>query len=446
MRAVTLRRISWLHTWSSLICTLFMLMLCVTGMPLIFHDEIDALLAPPQEHSVAAATPASLDAVVRAAQAQAPGKLVQYVYQDEGKPQVWHVMLGDNPQDETNTQVLDIHAATAQVLATQDPNAGFMAVMFNLHVELFAGLPGTLFLGVMGLLMLVAVVTGVMLYGPFMRKLGFATVRRAQSTRTRWLDWHNLLGIVTVVWLSVVTLTGVINTLGEPVLKLWQASEVQAMAVQYQGKPAVSQLASLQAAVDAARMDQPQMKLSFIAYPGTPYTSAHHYGMFMQGTTPLTTRIFKPVLVDARTAQVTGSRAMPWYVLAVLVSQPLHFGDYGGLPLKLVWAALNLIAIIVLASGVYLWWTRGKEARRLTQTAEGSRAIRHRSGASGSVKSASFAGQWGWPLLLAVLTAFGLTAALLADGVWDIVSAVAISVCIAAACVPWRRQGQSPPV
>ena len=39
-----LRRWSWIHKWTSLICTVFMLMLCITGLPLIFHDEIDGLL------------------------------------------------------------------------------------------------------------------------------------------------------------------------------------------------------------------------------------------------------------------------------------------------------------------------------------------------------------------------------------------------------------------
>ena len=32
------------HKWSSLVCTLFLFMLCLTGLPLIFHDEIDQAL------------------------------------------------------------------------------------------------------------------------------------------------------------------------------------------------------------------------------------------------------------------------------------------------------------------------------------------------------------------------------------------------------------------
>jgi uncharacterized iron-regulated membrane protein len=48
------------------------------------------------------------------------------------------------------------------------------------------------------------------------------------------------------------------------------------------------------------------------------------------------------------------------YVKTLLVSQPLHFGDYGGLPLKIIWALLDLISIVVLGSGLYLWLGRRK--------------------------------------------------------------------------------------
>ena len=47
-----------------------------------------------------------------------------------------------------------------------------------------------------------------------MRKLDFGTVRRERSSRLKWLDLHNLLGVVTLVWALVVGLTGAINTLG----------------------------------------------------------------------------------------------------------------------------------------------------------------------------------------------------------------------------------------
>jgi uncharacterized iron-regulated membrane protein len=89
----------------------------------------------------------------------------------------------------------------------------------------------------------------------------------------------------------------------------------------------------------------------------------------MRGKTPVTARLFKPVLVDARTAQLTASREPPWYITGLLLSQPLHFGDYGGMPLKIIWALLDVLTIIVLGSGLYLWWVKHRQASRLESAA-----------------------------------------------------------------------------
>ena len=64
--------------------------------------------------------------------------------------------------------------------------------------------------------------------------------------------------------------------------------------------------------------------------------------------------------MPAQTAEITDSRELPWYVTALLVSQPLHFGDYGGMPMKILWALLDAITIVILGSGVYLWLARRK--------------------------------------------------------------------------------------
>ncbi|WGD56291.1 PepSY domain-containing protein [Bradyrhizobium sp. CB1650] len=44
MKARTIRLWSVVHTWTSLVSTVFLLLLCVTGLPLVFHHEIDELL------------------------------------------------------------------------------------------------------------------------------------------------------------------------------------------------------------------------------------------------------------------------------------------------------------------------------------------------------------------------------------------------------------------
>jgi uncharacterized iron-regulated membrane protein len=105
------------------------------------------------------------------------------------------------------------------------------------------------------------------------------------------------------------------------------------------------------------------MNADFIAFPGTRFSSEHHYAVFMKGSTHLTSHLLTPVLIDASTLDVTAVAGRPWYMDAMGMSQPLHFGDYGGMPMKILWAALDLLTIVVLASGLYLWWVRRRAAK-----------------------------------------------------------------------------------
>lgn len=372
-----IRRWYWVHKWTSLVSTLFLLMLCITGLPLIFYHEIDHAtgysVEPPERPGVTSRV--SLDEIVSSAQAKRPQDVVTFVTRDPDEPDAWFVSMGETPNAPLASAFYMFDARTGEFLHDYPLNQGFMNFMFRLHYDMFTGLPGTLFLGFMGLLLAVSLVSGAVVYGPFMRKLPFGTVRQGRSSRLKWLDLHNLLGIATLMWLFTVALTGIINTLAIPILGLWQQTEMSEMTAKYKNEPPVAHLSSAQQALDAARAAVPGTDLSFMAFPGNEYSSPHHYVAFMEGATPLTSKLLTPVLVDASTSEFVDSRSLPWYVKALLLSQPLHFGDYGGMVLKILWALLDILAIVVLGSGVYLWIKKRNvpiEARLGALTAEGA--------------------------------------------------------------------------
>jgi uncharacterized iron-regulated membrane protein len=363
----TVRIWAWLHKWTSLICTVFMLMLCVTGLPLIFHHEIDDILHAHVEPRPAApgTPPADLDRIVAAGMAQAPKEFLHFVIWDREEPSTVLLSVAKTPDAPSqDNRLITVDANHAEFLDAPDHTGRFTYIMLKLHTDMFAGLPGKLFLGLMGFLFVIAIVSGIVLYAPSMRKLDFGTVRRGRSRLIRWLDLHNLLGVVTVVWALVVGATGVINTWADLVLKVWQFDQLSAMVGPYNKAPAPARLTSVQAAVDEARRAAPNMVPSFVAYPGTAFTSTAHYAVFMRGDTPMTSRLLKPVLIDAATGRFTDARDMPWYVTTLLVSQPLHFGDYGGMPLKILWGVLDVITIVMLVTGLYLWVARRRPMLR----------------------------------------------------------------------------------
>jgi len=181
----------------------------------------------------------------------------------------------------------------------------------------------------------------------------------------KWLDLHNLLGIVTLTWAIVVAATGIINTWADLVIEHWRNEQVAELLARDRGQPPVTQLGSLEKAFANARAREPRMKIAFIAFPGTAWASERHYGVFMRGRSALTERLVKPVLVDAVTGEVSASREPPWTMNVLMMSQPLHFGDYGGVPMQWLWALLDVLTIVVLGSGLYLWLGKRGPMRRV---------------------------------------------------------------------------------
>lgn len=356
----SLRRWYQVHKWTSLVCTVFLLMLCITGLPLIFGHEIEHLLGRgvEVEEMPGVAADADLETMAAKVRAQRPDKPIRFLSWDDDYPVAYFTASPaiDSPAKDIDLFAFDTRTGEQVDIARFDE--GLIWFLFKLHVDLFMDLPGTLFLGFMGILFVVAIVSGVVVYGPFMRRLDFGTLRTDRSTRLKWLDLHNLLGIVTLAWALVVGFTGVINTLAEPILMLWQRDQLAGMVAPYKDLPPLSQTGPVAAAIATAKQAAPGMTPSFVAYPGTLFSSNHHYAVFMHGATPLSQRLLKPALVDAKTGELTAMRSLPWYVTALLVCQPLHFGDYGGMPLKVVWGVLTSITIVVLGSGVYLWLGR----------------------------------------------------------------------------------------
>jgi uncharacterized iron-regulated membrane protein len=379
MRSKTIRTWFNIHKWTSLICTIFLLMLCLTGLPLIFTDEIHDFLDedPDAPALVEGASRASIDEAIRNAMNHVPGKQMKYIYSDQTKePGKMFFTLADSagsPEDQNTYLTMD--SRTAEVLAAPVAEMDFMTIMYRLHVDLLSGLPGMLFLGFMGLLFLFSIVSGVMLYGPIMKRYDFGMIRTEKSSRLRWLDLHNMIGIVSLAWASVVCLTGIINTLADPALDLWRAGQLTEMVAAYKDKPKpVGKLGALEPAIKRAKIAAPGMEVSFIAFPGTLYSSSHHYAVYVTGNSPLTSRIIKPALIDAQTNELTDIRDLPWYLKAVYISQPFHFGDYGGIPMKIIWVIFDLATIIVLISGLYLWFARRKakenQLKRMLANAE----------------------------------------------------------------------------
>lgn len=364
MKTNRVRAWYYLHRWSSLICALFLLMSCVTGLPLIFHDEIDNWIHPPKIATQASQSSAlvSLQDLVNRTETLHPGMHPMFVTLDDDETVARVTLSRDGSGNLAQRVVASYDAHTGKNVDSDVPGQDVMDKVLSLHRDLFAGTNGELLLGFMATVLVVSLISGAVAYGPFMRKIDFGAVRWSRTNGLPWLDLHNLLGIVTLGWMLVIAGTGILNAISTPLFAAWRADNVSHLLAPYRGLPPVTQPVSVDVARAAAQRALPGRLVTGIVFPHPLYATPWHILVYTKGRTPITSRIFTPVLVDARTGGVTSSQRFPWYIHALEVSRPLHFGDYGGLPLKVLWALLDLIFIAVLISGLALWWQKRESA------------------------------------------------------------------------------------
>lgn len=363
-----MRRWSIIHTWSSLICTGLLLVLCITGLPFVFRHEIDALLYGERSPRAlpAATPPAALERLLRSGLAMFPGGQVRFLVWDRDDRDVVVVSVSHGTDRQRRVSDIRMDARTAEVLDIPDVQSRLTFLLLRIHTELLAGLPGKLVLGGMGVLFIIATVSGIVLYGPSMRRLRFGRIRAERRARIRWLDLHNLIGIATAAWVMVVAVTGVLNAVSDLLIDAWRQNQLADMIRVAGTRDAATSSASLEDVLRTATARFPGMQPAFVAFPGSPLSSPSHYMVFLRGDSPLTARLLQPVLIEASDASLADARSLPWYMTSLLLAVPLHFGNYGGLPLKIVWALLDLLTIVILASGLVLWIGK-RRARRSTE-------------------------------------------------------------------------------
>ncbi len=360
----------WLHRWCSLVATLPFLILCLTGTVLIFHEEIDAAMGVMPASKVADARPqqplqASIDNVLAAH----PDERVASVGLDpEEYPGL--MLMVTVPKDAHGFEDMKLRfaeLATAQPTEHEvDPTSTLTGFLLELHAHWFLGMPGELIGALIALLVLVSLLSGLVVYWPHVKKVAFGLLRRGRGPRLRQLDLHNFIGSVVLGWAFAVSLTGLLLGFGTLATGLWTYTALSDVRGQHAGAAVDARRPPADAGAVVAAVGKavpPGWRVSTVLFPDTEYSTPRHYTVLVVGASGLQERLFRAALVDAATGEVAALVEMPGYMKAIMLSQPLHFGDYGGLPLKILWTLCTWLTLFITANGAWLWWDRRRRRR-----------------------------------------------------------------------------------
>ncbi|MBH3382381.1 PepSY domain-containing protein [Pseudomonas juntendi] len=356
------------RSWLALPIWFFVLIVCFTGMLAVVSQEI-VWLANPDVRASKPDTDAerlSFQQVLNALHNAEPDMVVQSIIQPDGS----HFALTANvtfPDGTTPTLYVNPYTGAIQ---GKSPDFNFEAFTRALHgwwlVPFTNGFSwGWYLVSILGLPMLASLVTGLVVYKKFWKGF-FKPVRTGHGSRIFWGDLHRLAGVWSIWFIAVISITGTwfliqailfdnhISISSEPIVPVIARDEVPQTA---DGSPAPR--IDLDEAARIAGLAIPGLEINFIALPATAYS---HISMGGRGWYPL---MFQSAEVNPYTRKVDsqfllGDRSALEFVTESM--RPLHTGDFGGLPIKLIWFFFGLVLTLMVFSGLLIWTKRTAQA------------------------------------------------------------------------------------
>ena len=404
-----MRRIYAVHQWVSLICALFLLLLTLTGLPLLFRGEINAWNTVNMPESGEPMPMAELwqalpegEAAVRAAY---PTKEILAVTPDDTDGTLYFRVVergaaaGRSHMRMGGEQIM-YDVRTGNVFNRKDRIYRFTAVesMLHwahlLHTQLgSAGMAGKHFLALMCILAVLSILSGLFLYGPMMKGIALSTLRRG-STRMRWSDWHKFVSVFALVFAVVLCVSGVMIAAYSAGVKHYHRDAHMAAMTALSDLPAAETALSPAEAYRTVHEAFPDKIIISMQVPqGTNKNYAFHAAAPPTKPTNfvLDEMVFLPKSGDAAPLFVP---APAWMHITPLFLN-LHIHNHDWIALKIAWAALLLLTIAMIVSGCVLLATR-----RFNTIHRGTARPVHRTNAS----------VWRAPAAIAVLSMAGLLA------------------------------------
>lgn len=351
-----------IHLWLGFTAGLLLVLAGLTGSLLVFDDEIDATLNPGLRRVAPAAGEAPLQRVVESVAAAYPEQPVSYIRMPRAAGQTYEITTaGADPLE----VFADPYRGT--ILGARGKTDGLVNTLFDLHVHLLSGETGEQVMGVVGLLTVLLVLTGAVVWWPGIRRWwsGFTVRWRANWKRVNF-DVHRAGGIWSAAFLLLTASTGAALIFHDPFLAAanWiTASSSPPPAPTVTPRPGEPWL-PLDSLLRQADRALPGGTTTYVSFPGSaeaPLTVRKHFDAALHPNG----RSF--VYLDPWSGETLGvekATLAPAGMRALNLLYPLHIGSYGGLPVRILYAVLGLSPLVLFVSGCLMWWNRTKAPER----------------------------------------------------------------------------------
>lgn len=356
------------HLWIGIIIGLFFSLSGLSGSILVFDDELDMYFNANLWRVEPQSDVMRLDEATHKVQSYFTGHavlLARLPREPDHSIEYWI------KKNEVLEQVY-VDPWTLEILGRRDEHAGFLGFLHDLHVHLLADDDGLFVNGILGLILLLTVLTGLWLAWPGWRKLVNALRVPRKSTRfASWFALHRSAGLISMLLLFVVALTGAAMVFYKP---------TNAALVAVFGGPGLSEPPLIEhiephdiqklpsTLLRTAESEIPGANATWLRFPVKPempfvvrlkYPDDSH----PNGTSYVALNSFSGDVMMAHDAKSSGTGQQ-----IADMKYPLHIGTAAGLSGRMLIFVTGFIPTILFVTGIYTWWFRRNQTLNKTAT------------------------------------------------------------------------------
>ena len=348
------------HLWTGVAIALYVVVVSVTGAALVFRIHLQRAAHPDLLTARTDGPQADIATVLESVRDAYPRGRVSGVDAPTTVRQTHLAYVTEG--DRFHTVLID--PVTAEVLG-ELPERSVVRTLQDLHFDLLAGPTGRVVNGIGALCLLLLCLTGVFVWWP----------ERGGWRRALTIDWrrpwrrvtwelHGAVGIWTLVLTAGWAVTGAYFVFPDQFrAAVNRVSPLTAAVRPPQSDPdgaASGVRPTWRELIDRARAAEPD---AFVARVVTPVGDEAPFRVLFTDHRPtrLGARHLRTVYLDQYTgerlaAPPAGRRTLGDAVVALV--GPVHFGNFGGVGVRLVWLVIGLAPAVLAVTGLVLWWTR----------------------------------------------------------------------------------------
>jgi uncharacterized iron-regulated membrane protein len=362
MKASSKKKFLTIHSWVGLKVSVLMFIVCFTGTLATISYELDWLTTSALRIEAQQGTDINWDAIHREVKLAYPHsngiQISTPLYSNFSSI----VIVGD---PELGIRRVFVDPYTGKVQGNAAYYASFQRTLRDLHRYLLAPTGGIYLVGPLGIILLISTLTALFFYKRWWQ--GFFKLRLNAGTRAFWGSLHKVTGLWSIWFLLLIGITGtwyliegIISDTGNRIRHEQASISIEDISQ----RPLFENHIALSEAINIAKSQIDNFTPSGISAPQT-----QNQPIFIGGYTDriLARERANGVAIDPITGEVLAVRTseqtsslLNWVDMA----DPLHFGNFGGIWLKLVYFVFGVFLCVMTASGIVIFVKRIQNRRQ----------------------------------------------------------------------------------